>query len=143
MRDPLLYLSPTSTASLQAQIREMLVSAILDGHIPGGDALPSCRRLATQFGVAHNTVVIAYQQLVDEGYLLAHERSGCYVNQDILAGRIAKSRPIKDIATAAPDWTRRLKLRPSLQRNIVKPRDWQKYPYPFIYGQFDAALFPI
>lgn len=143
MRDPLLYLSPTSTASLQAQIREMLVSAILDGHIPGGDALPSCRRLATQLGVARNTVVIAYQQLVDQGYLIAHERSGYYVNQDILAGRVAKSRPIKDIATAAPDWTRRLKLRPSLQRNIVKPRDWQKYPYPFIYGQFDAALFPI
>ncbi|MFB3087483.1 MAG: PLP-dependent aminotransferase family protein [Acidiferrobacterales bacterium] len=143
MRDPLLYLSPTSTASLQAQIREMLVSAILDGHIPGGDALPSCRRLATQLGVARNTVVIAYQQLVDQGYLIAHERSGYYVNQDILVGRATESSPIKDIATAAPDWTRRLKLRPSLQRNIVKPRDWQKYPYPFIYGQFDAALFPI
>lgn len=143
MRDPLLYLSPTSTASLQAQIREMLVSAILDGHIPGGDALPSCRRLATQLGVARNTVVIAYQQLVDEGYLIAQERSGYYVNQDILVGRVTESRPIKDIATAAPDWVRRLKLRPSLQRNIVKPRDWQKYPYPFIYGQFDAALFPI
>lgn len=143
MRDPLLYLSPTSTASLQAQIREMLVSAILDGHIPGGDALPSCRRLATQLGVARNTVVIAYQQLVDQGYLIAHERSGYYVNQDILVGRVTESRPIKDIATAAPDWVRRLKLRPSLQRNIVKPRDWQKYPYPFIYGQFDAALFPI
>lgn len=143
MRDPLLYLSPTSTASLQAQIREMLVSAILDGHIPGGDALPSCRRLATQLGVARNTVVIAYQQLVDQGYLIARERSGYYVNQDILVGRATESSPIKDIATAAPDWTRRLKLRPSLQRNIVKPRDWQKYPCPFIYGQFDAALFPI
>ena len=77
MRDPLLYLSPTSTASLQAQIREMLVSAILDGHIPGGDALPSCRRLATQPGVARNTVVIAYQQLVAGGYLIEIGRASC------------------------------------------------------------------
>ncbi len=25
---------------------------------------------------------------------------------------------------------------------IVKPVDWQKFPYPFLYGQFDATLFP-
>ena len=41
-----------------------------------------------------------------------------------------------------PDWDLRFKLRPSQQTNIVKPRDWQKYDYPFIYGQFDASLFP-
>ena len=29
-----------------------------------------------------------------------------------------------------------------MQRNIVKPRDWQKQPYPFVYGQFDQDLFP-
>jgi len=44
---------------------------------------------------------------------------------------------------ARPDWAHRLKLRPSSQRNIVKPRDWQSYRYPFIYGQIDPALFPI
>ncbi len=143
MREQLLRLSPDSSAGLQAQIRELLVSAILDGHIPGGGALPSCRRLATQLSVARNTVVLAYQQLVDEGYLIARERSGYYVSRDILAGRVADNRPAKSSATAAPDWVGRFKLRPSLQRNIVKPRDWQKYPYPFIYGQFDPALFPI
>jgi GntR family transcriptional regulator/MocR family aminotransferase len=25
----------------------------------------------------------------------------------------------------------------------MRPRDWQKYPYPFIYGQIDHAIFPI
>lgn len=29
-----------------------------------------------------------------------------------------------------------------MQRNIVKRADWQKYPYPFLYAQFDASLFP-
>ena len=41
--------------------------------------------------------------------------------------------------TAADDaqrparWDERLRFRPSLQRNIVKPRDWQKQPYPFVW----------
>ena len=39
-------------------------------------------------------------------------------------------------------WAERLKLKPSAQRNIVKPSNWQQQPYPFIYGQFDATLFP-
>src|SRR6201999_4256617 len=33
-------------------------------------------------------------------------------------------------------------VRPSRLRNIVKPLDWQNYPYPFIFGQFDPSLFP-
>jgi GntR family transcriptional regulator/MocR family aminotransferase len=33
-------------------------------------------------------------------------------------------------------------MRPTEQRNISKPIDWQRQPFPFIYGQFDASLFP-
>ncbi|MFQ5994499.1 MAG: PLP-dependent aminotransferase family protein [Acidiferrobacterales bacterium] len=143
MRDQLLHLAPNSRTSLQGQIREMMVSAILDGHILAGSPVPSCRRLATQLGVARNTVVLAYQQLVDEGYLVSRERSGYYVNRDILAGRVTNKQRHKQQVAWAPDWNDRLQLHPSTQRNIVKPQDWQTYPYPFIYGQFDPALFPI
>ncbi|MFQ5936150.1 MAG: PLP-dependent aminotransferase family protein [Acidiferrobacterales bacterium] len=143
MRDQLLHLSPDSQSGLQSQIREKLVAAILGGHIPVGSALPSCRKLALQLGVARNTVVLAYQQLVDEGYLISRERSGYYVNDDILAGRVAENQQMHARATAGLDWSARLQFRPSTQRNIVKPHDWQRYPYPFIYGQFDPALFPI
>ena len=44
---------------------------------------------------------------------------------------------------AEPDWVTRLKRRPTQQRNIVKPANWQEYPYPFIYGQIDESLFPL
>ncbi len=142
MREHLLHLPPNRGASLQAQIRELLVDAILGGHMPGGSVLPSCRRLALQLGVARNTVVLAYQQLVEEGFLVARERSGYYVNADILAGRVARE-PVAPARPALLDWRRRLKFVPSAQRNIVKPKDWQRYPYPFIYGQFDPALFPV
>lgn len=129
--------------SLQAQIRQMLVSAVLDGQLPVGVSIPSSRELADQLGVARNTVVLAYQQLVDEGFLVARERSGFFVNPEALAGRVKRVRA-SDTATrgVTPDWQRRFRFHPSKQRNIVKRGDWQKYPYPFLYGQFDSSLFP-
>jgi GntR family transcriptional regulator/MocR family aminotransferase len=144
MREHLFHLPAKSTASLQSQLREMMVRAILGGHIVAGSAVPSCRQLARQLGVARNTVVLAYQHLVDEGYLVARERSGYYVNGDILAGRV-NSEPAEPHSgdMFGPDWSGRFRTTPSHWRQIVKPKDWLDYPYPFIYGQCDLALFPV
>lgn len=132
-----------SGMSLQGNIRQMLVSAILDGQLPVGIPLSSSRELSAQLGVARNTVVLAYQQLVDEGYLVSRERSGYFVNADILAGRTPAQNAPRDSAPAnGPNWERRFVFRPTRQRNIVKRANWQDYPYPFIYGQYDPILFP-
>lgn len=145
MRDTLFHLPlrRESHISIQAQIREMLVAAILDGQLPTGEPLPSCRKMAKSLGVSRNTVVLAYQGLVDDGYLTARERSGFYVNREILTGRAAT----KDKAAAAErwgsGWDERFRVRPTRQENIRKPADWQSYPYPFIYGQVDHDLFPL
>ena len=61
MWNQLIQLTFKSQISLQAQIREMLVGAILNGQIPVGVALPSTRVLAHQLGVARNTVALAYE----------------------------------------------------------------------------------
>jgi GntR family transcriptional regulator/MocR family aminotransferase len=143
VREHLFTLPDDASASLQSRLREMVVRAILDGNIPPGAALPSCRRLARQLGVARNTVVLAYQHLVDEGYLESRERSGYYVSADILEGRASAERPAHEGTLFAPDWGRRFKVLPSAQRNVAKRVDWQSYPYPFVYGQFDLALFPV
>ena len=144
MPDQLFRLPADSHTSLQSRIRELLVGAILDGHLPAGSAVPSGRKLARQLDVARNTVVLAYQQLVDEGYLVSRERSGYYVNEDILNGHAQRHtvRPLED-AASTPNWSNRLQMHPSAQRNIVKPRDWQRFRYPFVYGQIDPTLFPI
>src|SRR5262245_7493103 len=144
----LLQRSARENMSLQGQIREMLVGAILDGQLPSGVPVPSSREMAEQLGVARNTVVLAYQQLADEGYLVSRQRSGHFVNADMLAGRLeargqqAAQGSQGKAARTMPDWSARFRQRPSRQRSIVKPADWQKYPYPFLYGQFDATLFP-
>ena len=139
----LLQRSARDSMSLQGQIREMLVSAILDGQLPPGVPVPSSREMADQLGVARNTVVLAYQQLADEGYLVSRQRSGHFVNAEMVPGRAPAERVAHEPPRrGAPDWSQRFTQRPALQRSIVKPADWQKYPHPFLYGQFDASLFP-
>jgi GntR family transcriptional regulator/MocR family aminotransferase len=150
MRDALFHLRRDGKSSLQMQLREMLVSAILQGQIPAGSPLPSSRKLAETLDVARNTVALAYQDLVAEGFLVAHERRGYFVNGEILTGSVQAGRAPGRTATpepaandAGPDWRHRFKATPTGQRNVVKPRDWQTFRYPFIYGQVDPALFPL
>lgn len=143
MREQLFHLDPRAGATLQTQLRQMLVAAIREGQLPPGGALPSCRRLAESLEVARNTVALAYQDLVEEGFLVARQRSGYFVSREIDAARLAPPPGEQTPAASAPDWLRRMRCRPSAQRNIVKPCNWQEYKYPFIYGQVDSALFPI
>jgi GntR family transcriptional regulator/MocR family aminotransferase len=143
MWDRLFRISRDRKISYQRQLREMIVSAILDDKLPLEIPLPSSRELARHLGIARNTVVLAYQQLIDEGYLVARERSGYYIDKTMLDGRVRVEPLIFDGEHSPPDWQRHIKFRPSQQRNIVKPVDWKKYPYPFLFGQLDPALFPV
>ncbi len=143
MRESLFQLPPAGKMSLQSQIREVLVSAILGGQLPVEDRIPSSRHMARQLGVSRNTVVLAYQGLIDDGYIIARERSGYYVNEGILNGRAECAAVIAPSEFSPPDWKARFRVQPGKQENIHKPANWQDYPYPFIYGQVDHKLFPI
>ncbi|WP_407932535.1 MocR-like pyridoxine biosynthesis transcription factor PdxR [Acidiphilium iwatense] len=142
---PLFALDPRDDASLQLQIRRSLVTAILDKHLRAATRLPSSRALSRHLGVARNTVTLAYRQLVDEGFIVAHARSGYVVSSDVADRIIAKASLRQDNTAASsvrPNWSTKLSGHFIDQRNIQKPPDWYTYPYPFIYGQSDPALFP-
>ncbi len=62
----LFRISPDKGQTLQSQIRQAIVTAILDRQMPVNQPLPSCRTLASRLQVARGTVVLAYQQLVDQ-----------------------------------------------------------------------------
>jgi GntR family transcriptional regulator/MocR family aminotransferase len=76
MWSQLFNISSERKVSYQRQLRETIVTAILDNKLPLEIPLPSSRELAKHLGIARNTVVLAYQQLIDEGYLISRERSG-------------------------------------------------------------------
>src|SRR5271168_1032859 len=127
MREQLFHLDPLAGVTLQTQLRQMLVTAIREGQLPPGGPLPSCRRLAETLSVARNTVALAYQDLVGEGFLVSRQRSGYFVSRDLDPARLALpgAPGTQDSAPAAvPGWLPRLRRRPSAQRNIVKPRNW-------------------
>lgn len=138
----LFVIDPGSEHSLQKQLVGQIGRAIMNGNIPPGEPLPSSRSLAQQLGVSRNTVILAYEKLVADGFLLARERAGYFVNAEILGG-VASLAVDAASAGEAMDWDTRLKLRPSRQRNIEKPTNWKSYRFPFIYGQISDKLFPL
>ncbi|MCB1467373.1 MAG: GntR family transcriptional regulator, partial [Rhizobiaceae bacterium] len=109
----LFRISPDSGQTLQAQIRQAIVSAILDRQIAASMPLPSCRILAEKLGVARGTVVLAFQQLVDQGFLIAKERRGHFVNPDVLATPAQATRKLPDAANTV-DWKSRRKIAASV-----------------------------
>lgn len=147
----LFHVDPGAAQSLQTQLRQELVKAILDGRIAQDCPLPSSRALAAELGIARNTVVLAYQHLVDEHYLIAKERHGYFVNPEILAGRVETkfNTDVGGSDESAPPPRVALDRDPGLtmdllsQRNLSRPRDWERYEFPFVYGQIDESLFPV
>jgi GntR family transcriptional regulator/MocR family aminotransferase len=143
MANAIIYLDPDSELNLQAQIRQKLVDAIVLGTFPMGERLPSSRKLADQLGVARNTVVLAYQQLIDEGYLLSRERSGLYVNEKIRENRAISAPAPHAVNELTSTWRRRFKGALTTDQEFAFPHNWQQYPYPFLEGQFDHSLYPV
>ena len=148
MRYSLFHLDRREAGTLQAQIKEMLVSAMLSGQLAADTSIPSTRAMARRLNVSRNTVMLAYQALAADGYLVARERSGFYVapgvREGIAAGATGSEAPsAREPAGRPPDWQAKLAMAPAAQVNIAKPANWHDYPYPFIYGQADAAQFPI
>ncbi len=144
MTSPLFYLDAESTLSLHTQIRAMLIDAVVAGKLPLDQRLPSTRVLAKQLGVSRNTVIAVTQELVSEGYLISRERSGCYVNPEVLTqkfDRALEAETVPGSRDVSRIWRQRLSLNMTTAR--VHPQNWRQYPYPFIEGQFDESLFPI
>lgn len=137
----LFRISADSGQTLQAQIRQAIVAAILDRQIAASLPLPSCRVLAEKLGVARGTVVLAFQQLVDQGFLIARERRGHFVNPDFLTGLDPRTHKA-DPKPNRIDWRARRKVESRDPPESVDQGNWIKAPYPFVYGQFDPALFP-
>lgn len=61
------------------QIYENIRSLIEDGVIPKDTKLPSIRQLAMILHVSRNTTLIAYEQLIAEGYIRSEEKKGYFV----------------------------------------------------------------
>ena len=62
------------------QLRDRVIAMILDGVLNEGDPLPSVRNVAAEYRVNPLTVLKAYQQLADEGFVEKRRGLGMFVN---------------------------------------------------------------
>src|SRR5690349_21277562 len=104
---------------LYRQLYRSLRSAILDGRMGAGMRLPSTREMGTNNGVARNRVVLAYAQLVDEGYAVARVGSGTYVASELPATERAGSRGA--VVAASPPAVR---LARATRRLVARGAGW-------------------
>jgi GntR family transcriptional regulator len=61
------------------RLRDRIAAMILDGRVRDGDALPSVRSLAADFGANPLTVAKAYQGFQEEGLVVVKRGVGMFV----------------------------------------------------------------
>lgn len=79
----LIEIDRSSREPLYRQVRRAIEHGIAVGTFDVHQRLPSSRELAAELGVSRNTINLAYQELVAEGYVESKERSGLFVNSEM------------------------------------------------------------
>jgi GntR family transcriptional regulator / MocR family aminotransferase len=72
------------------QVYSGLRQAILSGAFRAADRLPSTRELAAELGISRTVVLLAYDQLVAEGFAAGRGGSGTYVSAELRSGSSPK-----------------------------------------------------
>ena len=66
------------------QVRTQIATAVAAGQLDAGTRLPTVRQLATDLGLAVNTVARAYRELEADAVIATHGRRGTFVRSDIV-----------------------------------------------------------
>jgi len=132
------HVSLEGRRDLAGQVYRQFRDAILDGRAKAGETLPPTRELARRLAVSRNTVCVAYDRLIGEGFIETRTGAGTYVS----AHKGAAAHP-------RPQLTGQ-ELRPHPRWDIPYPR-WNAVGrppagaatmYDFRVGVPDVTLFP-
>lgn len=67
------------------QLRTQIATQVASGALPAGTKLATVRQLASDLGLAANTVARAYRELEADGVIATHGRRGTFVRSAVLA----------------------------------------------------------
>ncbi len=82
------------------QLHRLLQQAILTRELPAGSKVPSSRLLASELGIARNTVTQVYEQLALEGYVTSATGRGTFV-ADSAPDEIVGTREVEAVVALA------------------------------------------
>ena len=133
---------PSSPQPLYQQVYQRIRELILEGKLPRGARLPSSRTLADDLSLSRNTILVAIDQLVAEGYVESRLGDGTYVASSIA----------EDVGTIARRETKPKPARPAKGRSLSNRgkaisrtpigRD-ATHPRPFATGVPAVDQFPV
>lgn len=126
-----------SIGNLHIQTVQVILAAIRQQRIPANARMPSTRAIAEALTISRNTAKRAVDILIEQGVLAARDRSGIYLVTPHPETRVEQT--TEDDGDAV-DWPRRFTLRLSTDAELPSARATQA---SFLYGQFDASIFPI
>jgi GntR family transcriptional regulator/MocR family aminotransferase len=115
-----------------------LRQAILSGAFPAGVRLPATRDLAEQLDISRTVVLLAYDQLLAEGFAVGRGGSGTYVSESL-----TRSRPRRTDESAKLLLSRYGSAAADAAGGVDFPsRQPAPLRYDFTYGRTDMAVFP-
>ena len=127
-----------NTEPISRQIYRWFRQAILRGAIGGRERLPSTRDLAEQLHVSRTVVVVAYEQLLAEGFVMGRGGSGTYVSEGLGSGQ-----PGTRISRAKVSLSRFGSSAEAAASRVYFPgQPSTSLRYDFAYGQSDVEIFP-
>jgi GntR family transcriptional regulator/MocR family aminotransferase len=135
-------LDPATSVPLHRQIGEQIRHAILERRLAPGLRLPSSRLMAAELNCARGTVLMAVDQLVAEGYLVAQAGSGLSVAANLPDEMLAP--PVVHSARESPSRRKPVLARRAVELLADEPADavLDGSPRAFPTGQPDRDAFP-
>lgn len=124
--------------ALYVQLSNAFIALITRGVLKPADILPSSRILAGLIGINRNTVKLAYEELISQGWAESVERKGVFVNSKLpmpTTTALPDAR-MSDSPVEAFRWTNRF-------RNALPSKDLQKVGLAIDDGFPDVRLAPI
>lgn len=140
-----LSIDPSDSRTLQRQLFDQFRELILDDKLRSGDSIPASRSLSEQLGVSRNTVVLAYEQLLSEGYIESRPNVGTFVSSSlpdgVLAATASASQVEEQQANDNCGDAHPLSCR-IIAQTVISPNRG-KLDFDFWIGRTDASTFPV
>lgn len=133
-------IDPASRDSLQGQLFAQFRGLVLSGRLRPGASIPATRELSQQLGVSRNTVLLAYDRLIAEGYLQTRPAVGTFVSTELPEEALRPGPGSRPGPAMQPRAHRRRKIafRGEAQAVVTS----QKFDHDFRLGQPDPRSFP-
>ncbi|HYU17488.1 MAG TPA: PLP-dependent aminotransferase family protein [Chloroflexota bacterium] len=142
--------------SLQQQLYTGLRQDILAGRLRPGERVPATRSLAVQLAISRTTAVLAYEQLLAEGYFEARRGAGTFVSRQLPDDTLRAPDPVPAAAISPRHAWRRLSRwgahladvrvgpagGPALDADEMSTERYRPMPFDFRPGRPDWDAFP-